>query len=49
MPDRILFRGADRAALRACSIPREIRRTVLHEVAHHFGIGDARLDELGVG
>ena len=22
-------------------------RTVLHEVAHHFGIGDDRLDELG--
>jgi predicted Zn-dependent protease with MMP-like domain len=25
----------------------EIRITVLHEVAHHFGIGDERLDELG--
>jgi len=31
--------------------PREIienvRRTVLHEIAHHFGISDARLRELG--
>ena len=27
----------------------EIRITVLHEVAHHFGISDARLDELGWG
>jgi predicted Zn-dependent protease with MMP-like domain len=24
-----------------------VRRTVIHEVAHHFGIDDARLDELG--
>ena len=32
----------DRAALRE-----EIRRTVLHEMAHHLGIDDARLHELG--
>jgi predicted Zn-dependent protease with MMP-like domain len=25
----------------------EVRRTVIHEVAHHFGIGDERLSELG--
>ncbi len=25
----------------------EIRRTVLHELAHHFGIDDERLEELG--
>ena len=25
----------------------QVRRTVVHEVAHHFGIDDARLDELG--
>jgi len=25
----------------------EIGRTVLHEVAHHLGIDDARLTELG--
>ncbi|MFY9774274.1 MAG: metallopeptidase family protein, partial [Trebonia sp.] len=25
----------------------EVRRTVIHEVAHHFGIDDDRLDELG--
>jgi len=49
-PDKItIFRrplerlyGADRARLR-----REIRRVVLHEVAHHFGISDERLVELG--
>jgi predicted Zn-dependent protease with MMP-like domain len=25
----------------------EVRETVIHEVAHHFGIDDDRLDELG--
>ena len=28
-------------------IVKEIRRVVLHEIAHHFGIDDARLKELG--
>jgi len=49
-PDRItIYRrplerlyGADTARLR-----REIRRVVLHEVAHHFGISDERLLEMG--
>jgi predicted Zn-dependent protease with MMP-like domain len=36
------FCGADPARL--C---REIRRVVLHEVAHHFGINDDRLVEIG--
>ena len=27
----------------------EVRRTVIHELAHHLGIDDERLDELGVG
>jgi len=26
-----------------------VRKTVIHEVAHHFGISDPRLDELGWG
>jgi predicted Zn-dependent protease with MMP-like domain len=25
----------------------EVRITVVHEIAHHFGIDDARLHELG--
>jgi predicted Zn-dependent protease with MMP-like domain len=25
----------------------EVRITVIHEIAHHFGIDDERLDELG--
>jgi predicted Zn-dependent protease with MMP-like domain len=28
-------------------IREEVRRTVLHEIAHHFGIDDSRLQELG--
>jgi len=27
----------------------EIKRVVLHEIGHHFGISDARLRELGMG
>jgi len=27
-------------------IQREIQRVVIHEIAHHFGIGDARLRQL---
>jgi predicted Zn-dependent protease with MMP-like domain len=26
---------------------REVRKTVIHEVAHHFGIDDAELERLG--
>ncbi len=26
----------------------QVRETVLHEVAHHFGIDDGRLDEIGI-
>ncbi len=26
----------------------QVRETVLHEVAHHFGIDDDRLDEIGI-
>ena len=48
-PDRItVFR---RAICASCSteeeVVRQVQVTVVHEVAHHFGIDDARLDELG--
>ena len=48
-PDQILiFRGP---ILRMChdedEVVEEVRITVVHEVAHHFGIDDDRLDELG--
>ena len=50
LPDKItLFKGAIEAI---CSsnyeVTQEIRRTVIHEVAHHFGVGDERLRELGI-
>ena len=31
----------------ADELEREIRITVLHELAHYFGIGESRLEELG--
>ncbi|HEX5616256.1 MAG TPA: metallopeptidase family protein [Acidimicrobiia bacterium] len=49
LPDRItLFRGplCD-AALDEDDLVEQVLVTVVHEVAHHFGIDDDRLDELG--
>ena len=48
-PDRItIFAGplCARAGTEA-DLAAQIRVTVLHEVGHHFGIDDVRLDELG--
>jgi predicted Zn-dependent protease with MMP-like domain len=50
LPDRItLFRRAiERAAGEdSDSLRRVVAETVIHEVAHHFGISDERLHELG--
>jgi predicted Zn-dependent protease with MMP-like domain len=51
LPDRItLFRRP--LELRARSrreLAELVRETVVHEIAHHFGIDDDRLDELGWG
>lgn len=33
----------------AADLEDQVRRTVVHELAHHLGIDDARLDELGAG
>lgn len=49
LPDRIVvFRGP---TLRLCDteddVVDEVRVTVVHEIAHHFGIDDERLHELG--
>ncbi|MEW1953277.1 metallopeptidase family protein [Terrabacter sp. NPDC080008] len=51
LPDRItIFQGP---LERMCSTPEELREeiavTVVHEIAHHFGIDDAHLHELGWG
>ncbi|MFO7299979.1 MAG: metallopeptidase family protein [Actinomycetes bacterium] len=49
MPDRIvIFRGPHlRLGLPPDELRAEIRKTVLHELAHHLGIDDHRLAELG--
>jgi len=49
MPDRItLYQGAicDVCTTEA-EVLSQVRKTVIHEVAHHFGISDPRLEELG--
>jgi predicted Zn-dependent protease with MMP-like domain len=49
LPDRItLFQDNIEAVCETrAEIVEEVRKTVLHEIAHHFGIDDARLEELG--
>ncbi len=50
LPDRIvIFQGPLERAFQPRDIPREVRTTVVHELAHHFGIDDERLDALGLG
>ena len=49
LPDRItIFRGP---TMRACEdvdeVVAEVAVTVVHEIAHHFGIDDERLHDLG--
>jgi predicted Zn-dependent protease with MMP-like domain len=49
LPDRItIFRNP---TLRLCDsredVVEEVRITVVHEIAHHFGIDDGRLHDLG--
>ncbi|MFG2308810.1 metallopeptidase family protein [Streptomyces sp. NPDC048566] len=51
LPDRIsIYKGP---ILRLCTTPdevvHEVAVTVIHEIAHHFGIDDERLHELGWG
>ncbi|MFC8410868.1 metallopeptidase family protein [Arthrobacter sp. NPDC057259] len=51
LPDRItIYRGPilDLCASRE-EVVHEVTVTVVHEIAHHFGIDDARLHELGWG
>lgn len=51
LPDRILIYR--RAILEICAtedqVVAEVATTVVHEVAHHFGIDDERLHALGWG
>ena len=49
LPDRIIIYR--RAICAICDtaeqVAEQVRRTVIHEIAHHFGIDDHRLTELG--
>ncbi len=49
LPDRItIYRRAICAVCRTEEeVADQVRRTIIHEVAHHFGIDDDRLRELG--
>jgi predicted Zn-dependent protease with MMP-like domain len=49
MPDRItIFMATICAACRTTEeVVQLVRKTVIHEVGHHFGISDPRLKELG--
>ncbi|HLZ72084.1 MAG TPA: metallopeptidase family protein [Dehalococcoidia bacterium] len=48
MPDRIFIyqEPLERLARNEDDLTARIRQTVLHEIAHHFGISDARLHEI---
>lgn len=49
MPDRItIFKESICAACETTQqVEQQVRRTVIHEVGHHFGMSDARLRDLG--
>jgi predicted Zn-dependent protease with MMP-like domain len=51
LPDRIsIFRlPIERMAASPRRQAEIVRETVVHEIAHHFGISDQRLGELGLG
>jgi len=49
LPDKItIFRGPIEMTSRSdAEIRARVRHTVIHEIAHHFGISDDRLREMG--
>ena len=51
LPDKItIFQGSVEAMCHTQEeMAREIKVTVAHEIAHHFGIDDERLEEMGLG
>ena len=47
LPDKItIYRGPLERLYSGDELVRQVRRVVLHEIAHHFGISDERLIEL---
>jgi predicted Zn-dependent protease with MMP-like domain len=50
LPDKIsIFRGPLERDFRRGELEEQIRITVVHEIAHHFGFDEDRLEELGWG
>ena len=50
LPDRItIFRGPLERDFTRKELEEQVRITVVHEIAHHFGIDEERLEELGWG
>ena len=50
LPDKItIFRGPIERDFSQDELEEEIRITVVHEIAHHFGFDEDRLEELGWG
>ena len=50
LPDKItIFRGPLERDFRRAELEEQIQITVVHEIAHHFGIEEERLEELGWG
>ena len=50
LPDKVtIFRGPlERACRSPAEIAREVRITVVHELGHHLGFEEERLDDLGL-
>ena len=47
LPDRIvIFQGPLERAFQPRAIPPEVQRTVLHELAHHFGFDEHEMERL---
>ena len=49
LPERIVIfqRDLERASPSREEIAQEVRTTVLHEIAHHFGMDEDQLEDLG--
>jgi predicted Zn-dependent protease with MMP-like domain len=50
LPDKItIFRGPLERDFRQDELEEQVRITVVHEIAHYFGFGEDRIEELGWG
>jgi predicted Zn-dependent protease with MMP-like domain len=50
LPDKITIfqEPLERSCRGEAELEREVRNTVLHELAHHFGTSDEELEEMGL-